>query len=79
MATGLPIICFEKASGFAEVIRDNPGIGRVCSANHIQSAEGYILQYLENEELTKHSSNASRQLIQDTYSMQLYAGKLETI
>ena len=79
MATGLPIICFDSASGFTEVVRSNSNIGAVCSAGNIKNAEEHIMNYLENEQLVKYSSIASKQLVRDNYSMLLYAEKLEII
>jgi glycosyltransferase involved in cell wall biosynthesis len=77
---GLPVVCFEAASGMAEVLAADPITGR-CVVPHLDAAAAarVIAEFADDEDARSAVSDATRRLARSAFNMDDYVSRIETL
>ncbi|WP_455230107.1 rhamnan synthesis F family protein [Geopseudomonas aromaticivorans] len=80
MAHGLPVLCFEKTTGIAEILAEK-GLGDVCVAGYLDTHDmaEKILAMSSSETLRTDVGVRSRALVAECFNMSDYAESLERL
>ena len=77
---GLPVVCFEGASGTAEILqRDATVRHTVVPYLDLEAAARRIVELMENQELRMRIGEATRALARATFDMDLYVAKIDDV
>ncbi|HEY0329461.1 MAG TPA: rhamnan synthesis F family protein [Rhodopseudomonas sp.] len=77
---GLPVICFDQASGFAEILLRDP-VAKLTVVPHLDvgAAASVIMELSSDAGLRQRLSEATRALGHATFDMRRYIGQLEDL
>jgi glycosyltransferase involved in cell wall biosynthesis len=77
---GLPVVCFEKASGMAALLAVESAL-RPCVVPHldVQAAARVITNFANDEGARKRIGQATRQFAEATFDMDRYVNRLEEL
>lgn len=77
---GVPIVCFDQASGIAEILSGDPGT-RDCVVPHLDtaSAAAVIARFIEAREAREEASRAVLRLAGRTFDMEGYVGTIDRL
>jgi hypothetical protein len=76
---GLPIICFDGASGMAEILRRDATAGLTVVPHLSADAAARRIVELADDELRERIGKATRALAQGTFDMDLYVDRIDEI
>ncbi|WP_170426149.1 rhamnan synthesis F family protein [Ruegeria arenilitoris] len=78
MCTGLPVLCFEEASGVSDLLIDE-GLGDDCVAQYIDTGDmaGKLLRLATNLDLYEGVSKRTREVTDRVFDLSTYVNKLE--
>jgi hypothetical protein len=76
----LPIVCFDKATGIADILRKN-GLGKECVASYldVESLALCVIAFLENPELRRSVGSRLKDIAEQTFNMTTYVAQIEKI
>jgi len=80
MAHGLPVVCFEKTTGVADILAAN-GLAKECVADYLDTngmAER-VLAFIDSAELRKQTGEALQRVALETFDMDRYVAKIESL
>ncbi|CUH49840.1 rhamnan synthesis F family protein [Ruegeria atlantica] len=80
MCAGLPVLCFEEASGVADLLIDE-GLGEDCVAQYIDTGDmaGKLLRLATTSELYESVSKRTREVAARVFDLSAYVNKLEEL
>lgn len=80
LALGLPVICFEKTTGIAEILRRN-GLGEFTVAGYLDTDDmaHKIASLVRSKELRAHVASQSSSIANKTFSTKTYLARIEAI
>ncbi|WP_158617304.1 glycosyltransferase family 4 protein [Falsigemmobacter faecalis] len=80
MIYGIPMICFDNASGFSPILNSN-GLGDSCVASYLDAADmGYKLaEIAKDQDLCRKIGLQSKQIAFDNFNMQKYVESLSEL
>jgi glycosyltransferase involved in cell wall biosynthesis len=77
---GLPVVCFQDASGIAEILGSGPETARsVVEHLDTQAAADLILQLANDEGKCEELASATRRLAHDVFDMEAYVASLDVL
>lgn len=77
---GLPVVCFEKASGFAEILLRDPALrGCVVPYLDVDAAATAIIDLATDGELRRQISDAIAKIGRETFEMSGYIDRLKDV
>ena len=80
MARGLPLLCFEKTTGIADILIAN-GLGEECVAPYLDTVKmaERVLAFAASKSLSQRVGEQMRQIAHKEFDMETYVSKLEQI
>ncbi|HLQ78012.1 MAG TPA: glycosyltransferase family 4 protein, partial [Terriglobia bacterium] len=80
MSRGLPFVCFDRTTGFAEILKQN-GLEKECVAPYldVDALASCVFRFLEDSELRGSVGNRLREIANRNFSMTSYVAQLEDI
>lgn len=80
LSLGLPVFCFEKATGIADILSDN-GLGDCCVAGYFDTHDmaNKIMAVADSDELKAQISRRSQIVAKETFDMGKYVERIEGI
>jgi len=80
MAHGLPVLCFDRTTGIADVLKAN-GLGDACVAAYLDTVEmaEKTLRFIDSDALRKEVGDKSRAVVAEQFDMAGYVAKLEAL
>jgi glycosyltransferase involved in cell wall biosynthesis len=80
MAHGLPVICFNRTTGIADVLKNN-GLGDECVAAYLDAGDmaDKTLHFVRSGELREKVGARLRQVVSEQFDMSLYVEQLELL
>ncbi len=80
MSAGLPVLCFDRASGFSEILTEN-GLGDLCVASYLspESMARKLVALGRSPELRQRISTESAQLAARFFDMDRYVAGLQDL
>jgi glycosyltransferase involved in cell wall biosynthesis len=79
VSRGLPLVCFDKATGMADILRRN-GLAQECVAPYldVEKMALLVLGFLENPERRRIVGNRLREMAEKTFDMTTYVEQIES-
>lgn len=80
MMIGLPVLCFDRASGFAEVLRKG-GLGEDCVADFLDPADlaRRLIALMSSPERYARVSHRTKEIAAEVFDMPRYARQIEDL
>jgi glycosyltransferase involved in cell wall biosynthesis len=80
MAHGLPVVCFDRTTGIADVLKMN-GLGDECVAAYLDSAEmaDKTLAFIRSQALSKSVGERLQDIVSEQFDMAHYVNQLEAL
>lgn len=80
MAHGLPVVCFDRTTGIADVLKAN-GLEVECVAPYldVSAMAERTLALIHSNELRREVGERSRLIVQEQFGMEHYVSELETL
>jgi glycosyltransferase involved in cell wall biosynthesis len=80
MARGLPLVCFERTTGIADILIAN-GLGEECVAPYLDTVKmaELVLAFAESKSFSHRVGEQMRQIARKEFDMETYVSKLEQI
>jgi hypothetical protein len=80
LAGGLPVVCFDKTTGIAEILRAN-GLGEACVAAYLDTEDmaRKVLAFAHSRELRDRVTERAAQVATATFDMARYVDRLERL
>ena len=80
MLLGLPVLCFDRASGIAEILREG-GLAADCVADYLDPADlaQRILTLMASPEAYKRVSHRTKEIATEVFDMPRYACQIEEL
>jgi glycosyltransferase involved in cell wall biosynthesis len=80
MAHGLPLVCFEKTTGIADILIAH-GLGDKCVASYLDTVEmaAKVMAFAESKPLCQKVGDQLRQVAIEEFDMEKYVKQLEVI
>lgn len=80
MAHGLPVLCFDRTTGIADVLKAN-GLGDECVAAYLDAVDmaQKTLRFIHSDALRREVGEKSRSIVTEQFDMAGYVAKLEAL
>lgn len=80
MAHGLPVVCFEKATGIADILIEN-GFGEVCVAPYFETSKlaSKLLALIQSKSIRQKIGNELQQLALSQFNIEHYVKQLDDL
>jgi len=78
MSQGMPLVCFDKTTGFADLLRRND-LGKECVAPYldVDRLASCVVEFLKDPELRRSVGSRVRAIAERTFNMSTYVTRLE--
>ena len=80
VSLGLPIVCFDRATGMADILRKN-GLKKECVASYldVENMAQCVIRFLMDPALRQETGVRLKAIAERTFDMAAYVGELERI
>src|SRR6185436_9640841 len=80
VSLGLPIVCFDRATGMADILRKN-GLKKECVAGYldVENMAECVIRFLEDSSLRRNTGIRLKNIAERTFDMTAYVAELQRI
>ncbi len=80
VSLGLPIVCFDRATGMADILRKN-GLKKECVAAYldVENMAECVIRFLEDPDLRRNTGIRLKSIAERTFDMTAYVDELQRI